>query len=75
VQKRNLITDGSVKILTLTGPCTKWGGLLSLSGIKEMNYNQLYKNGPYTSISDDGLKMETLVGGKDCTIWIPSAKT
>jgi len=43
----------------ISGPCSEWGGLLSLSGIKEINYKQIYKNDPYMYNSNDGLKMET----------------
>ena len=39
-----------------------------------MNYNQLQKNDPYTSISDDGLKMETLAGETDCTVGVLARK-
>jgi len=50
--------------------------LFSLSGINEINYKQLYKNDPYTSNSDDALKMETLDGEMDYTVtWILGAKT
>jgi len=49
-------------------PCSNWGDIFSLSGIKEMNYNQLYKNDPYTSIPDDGLKLETSTGETNYTV-------
>jgi len=39
-------------------PYSKWGGLLSLNGSKEMNYNQLYKNDPYTSNLNHGRKTQ-----------------
>jgi len=47
---------------TSPGPAQKWGGLISLSDIKEISYKKLYKNDPYTSNTDDGLKMETSAG-------------
>ena len=40
----------------------QWGGLILLSGIKEISYKKLYKNDPYTSNPDDGLKMESSSG-------------
>ena len=43
---------------TSSSPAQQWGGLLSLTGIKEISYKKIYKNYPYTSNPDDGLKME-----------------
>ena len=59
---------------TSPGSTQKWGGLLSLSGIKEISYKQLYKNYPYTSNSVDGLKMD-LGWRNELHGWIPGAKT
>jgi len=49
-------------------PCSKWGGLLSLNGNKEVNYNQLYINDPYTSNLCHGRKMENSVGETGCMV-------
>lgn len=46
---------------TSLGPAQNWGGLISLSGIKEISYKKIYKNNTYTSNLDDGLEMETSI--------------
>lgn len=60
--------------VTALGPAQWWGGLLSLSGIKDIMYKQLYKNDPYTSSAYDDLKMESSTGERDITIGFLSCK-
>ena len=52
----------------VSGPYLKRGGLLSLSGSKGMNCNQLYINDPYTSNLCHGRKMRSPDVETDITI-------